>query len=57
MFKCEKCKKVSKSKEKAYKKVIQTRPKEYTNDNGVVIGKGYEAVKEITVCQTCMEVR
>lgn len=53
MFKCQECGKYSKPREKAEKKIVEIREKEYTNEFGDVIGKGTEIVKEITVCGSC----
>jgi hypothetical protein len=55
MFKCQECNKVSKSREKSHKKVIQTRKKEYYDEKQRLIGEGTEIVKEMTVCKDCLE--
>jgi len=50
MFKCEKCKRQSEPKEKAHKLVVQKRGKAYPNGS-----VGWEIVKEIIVCGSCVE--
>ncbi len=51
MFICELTKKQTMPGQKAYKLVIQTREKEYKDNQGYVIGHGFETVKELTVCE------
>lgn len=48
MFNCEICKKTSKAGEKQYKIIVEAR--EVVYENGT---KGWEIVKEISVCETC----
>lgn len=50
MFICEQCKKQTAAREKQFKKVIDSRPKRYSNG-----GEGWEIVKEISVCNKCVE--
>ena len=51
MFKCDRCKKITKSGEKQTKKVIETRNKNYINGDKKTTGK--EIVKEINLCEKC----
>jgi len=56
MFRCKKCGKVSKPREKSVRVVVETRPKDYFTVIGgvqVLLGSGSEIVKEITVCKDC----
>lgn len=58
MFKCEKCGNTTKSGEKQNKKVIKTRQKEYHNEDKYgndKVSKGYEIVKELNVCEKCLQ--
>ena len=58
MFRCEKCRRITKTNEKQYKKVIKTREKSYKNENTygkVKETKGTEIVKEINICEKCLE--
>ena len=58
MFRCDKCKKITKPGEKQHKKVIQTRKKEYHNEDkwgNDKVSVGYETVKEINLCEKCAE--
>ncbi len=50
MFKCKACGKQSNSGEKQYSKIVETRKKYYEGG-----GFGWEIVKEIKVCESCME--
>jgi len=54
MFRCKECGKVSKPREKAYKKVLKTREVIYKLDENVS-SKGTEIMEEIQVCQTCKD--
>ena len=53
MFRCQKCKKVSKPREKAEKEVVEIREREYKNEIGEMIGVGTEIVKELWICAAC----
>lgn len=58
MFKCDICHKTTKSSEKQNKKVVETRDKtyHYVDKNGKEkTSQGTEIVKEIKVCDECME--
>lgn len=48
MFICENCGRVTNSREKMTRKVVETREKEYPNG-----GKGFETVREIALCENC----
>lgn len=57
MYRCEICKKTTKSGEKQNKKVIETREKIYHyigKDGKEKTSKGTEIVKEINVCEKCL---
>ena len=51
MFKCDKCGKITKPREKQTKKVVEKRDKIYTNGDKESTGK--EIVKEINLCEEC----
>ena len=51
MFRCDKCGKVTKPREKQTKKVIKERDKVYFNGYKQTTGK--EIVKEINFCEKC----
>lgn len=59
MFRCEKCNKISKPREKMHKVITETREKVYENKiktkNGESIKEtfGTEIVKEISLCENC----
>jgi len=53
MYKCDNCGKSSNANEKMIRNVVQTRPVEYTDDNGRVIGRGHETVAEDWLCYDC----
>jgi hypothetical protein len=53
MFKCNKCHKVTKSREKQERVVVEKRDKEYWN--GYKTSQGWEIKKEIFVCESCAE--
>ena len=58
MFKCDKCKRITKAGEKQHKKVVETREKVYINIDKYGKEKrttGTEIVKEINVCERCAE--
>ena len=55
MYKCKECKRVSKLKEKMYRKVVEKIDREYLNKDGEVVGTGWEIKKEISVCASCFE--
>ena len=58
MFKCDKCKRITKSGEKQHKKVVEKRNKTYINIDKYGKEKrttGTEIVKEINVCEKCAE--
>lgn len=51
MFHCEKCKKVTVSKEKENKVVVSKRAKTYINEGRTT--QGWEIEKEIKLCSNC----
>ena len=57
MFICQKCNKLTDPGKPQNKIVVETREKEYFERNKYgkleVIGKGFEIVKEINVCENC----
>jgi len=48
MYKCQKCGRQSKPKEKQYTKVVETREKYYKEGT-----TGWEIVRELKVCEGC----
>lgn len=58
MYKCERCNRISNPREKANKIVVEKRQKKYEfkNNLGEIIKTtfGWEIVKEITVCNNCI---
>ena len=52
MYRCDKCHEVTKPGERVNKIVEEKRDKVYEYD-GVIIGKGWEVVREIKVCAEC----
>ena len=58
MFRCDKCKKITKPREKQTKKVVKTRTKTYYFEDKYGNKKkkdGHEIVKEINLCEKCAE--
>ena len=54
-FRCADCGKPSK---KTNHVVVETRPKTYLNvETQEIVGKGFETVKEVIVCDKCAESR
>jgi hypothetical protein len=53
MFYCQFCNKVSKSKESPVKIITKTRNKYYYNEEGKIVGEGWEIVEEKTSCLKC----
>lgn len=51
MFKCRITGKTSKRGEKLNRIVVETRPKTYYNEEGEVIGEGFEIVEEINASE------
>lgn len=49
MFKCDMTGKVSKPGEKPVRVVVERREKVYRDDEGRVLGRGWEIAKELTV--------
>ena len=59
MFRCERCKRITKPGEKQHKKIVQTRQKTYVNIDKRGKEKktiGSEIVKEINICEECFEI-
>lgn len=57
MYRCERCGKVTKPREKQNKKIIKTRKKIYHNKDKYgkeTVKEGYEIVKEINICDKCL---
>jgi hypothetical protein len=55
MFKCPITKKTSRPGEKPVRVIVERRDREYKNDDGQVIGRGWEIVKEIFVSEEALE--
>ena len=63
MYKCDFCYKVSSSKEKLHRVVVETRDVSYTNqirneETGKLeelVSYGFETVREVNSCKTCKE--
>jgi len=55
MFICDYCHKCSKSGEPCNKVVTEIRNRVYKNDEGIIIGKGWEIVKEEKRCNNCKD--
>ncbi len=58
MFKCDKCGKITRPREKQTKKVVKTRDKTYTytdkfDRNQIKFKENAEIVKEISLCEDC----
>ena len=59
---CEKCRRISSTKEKLNRIIVQTREKVYVNkfldkqgNEKEKITTGYETVKELNICNDCYE--
>lgn len=52
MFQCKKCKRITEPRENSNKIVVEKREKEYKNQDKITYG--WEIVKEITVCNSCI---
>lgn len=50
MFKCEWCNRQTESREKQHKKIIKSRPKQYSDG-----GTGWEIAEEVNVCGDCVD--
>jgi hypothetical protein len=53
MFRCNDCRRVTEPGEKTTKVGIAFREKEYTDERGRLVGRGYEAAREVDVCPDC----
>ena len=61
MFKCDECGKNTEPGMSQHKKIIETRPRVYSEydkkaKEDVEIGRGSEIVQEISVCSDCQDV-
>ena len=54
MFRCGSCNTLTKPREKATRLVTATRPRVYYNERGVKVGEGFETVREINLCPSCV---
>ncbi len=54
-FRCEFCHKAMPQKTSPEIVIVKHREKEYTNEAGEIVGKGWEIVKEAHVCKKCAE--
>ena len=53
MYLCAYCKSLSEPREPLHKVVVETRRREYRNNEGAVVGRGHETVKELVLCKNC----
>jgi hypothetical protein len=55
MYRCDKCKNVSKPRESMHRVIVQTRDRVYNNADGIEVGRGKETVREIKLDTACFE--
>lgn len=55
MFKCDKCRRITEPGEAMTRVVVETRHRDYHNADGVLVGTGYETVREEQRCGRCKE--